>query len=83
VDHETDLADPVDGFRLYCLAEGKRRAAVRWCLGKLRICPDHLRADDSLPILRSDRSAGLAANGCRDICVTHLRTYPEIHNQRA
>jgi len=48
MDHETELAKLVDGFRLYCLAEGKQRTTIRWYLGKLRIFLDYLRAEQLL-----------------------------------
>jgi len=31
----TDLSTLLEGFRLYCLAEGKRPTTIRWYMGKL------------------------------------------------
>ena len=33
----TDLVTLIRGFRLYCLAEGRRPSTIRWYMGKLRI----------------------------------------------
>jgi site-specific recombinase XerD len=45
MDHETELAKLVDGFRLYCLAEGKQHTTIRWYLGKLGIFLQYLQAE--------------------------------------
>ncbi len=33
----TGLTTPLEGFRLYCLADGKRTTTIRWYRGKLKI----------------------------------------------
>ncbi len=33
----TDLVTLIKGFRLYCLAEGRRPSTIRWYMGKLQI----------------------------------------------
>ena len=33
----TDLVTLIQGFRLYCLAEGRRPSTIRWYMGKLHI----------------------------------------------
>jgi len=33
----TDLVSLYEGFRLYCLAEGKQQTTIRWYMGKLRV----------------------------------------------
>jgi site-specific recombinase XerD len=35
----------VDGFRLYCLAEGKATTTIRWYLGELAILEHYLKAN--------------------------------------
>lgn len=34
----------VEGYRVYCLAEGKSPKTIRWYLGKLRIFQEYLAA---------------------------------------
>lgn len=39
----------MEGFRLFCLAEGKQATTVRWYMGKLKVFVSYLQAQN-LPI---------------------------------
>jgi site-specific recombinase XerD len=60
----TSFPTLVEGYRVYCLAEGKSPKTIRWYLGKLRVFLVHLRenvrADEQNP-LKPARDAPLAA----------------------
>jgi site-specific recombinase XerD len=58
----TDLNTLIEGFRLYCLAEGKQPTTIRWYMGKLNIFQRYLK-DHDLP---TDAS---------QITTTHLRQF--------
>lgn len=47
----TDLPTLVEGFRLYCLAEGKRPTTIRWYMGKPTIFLEYPQTQElqSLP----------------------------------
>lgn|GEM_PF-3216121 len=45
----TELATLIQGFRLYCLAEGRRPSTIRWYMGKLRIFLQWLE-DNHVPL---------------------------------
>lgn len=45
----TDLVTLIQGFRLYCLAEGRRPSTIRWYMGKLHIFSRWLE-DDGAPL---------------------------------
>ena len=42
----TDLVTLIKGFRLYCLAEGRRPSTIRWYMGKLQIFLKWLDSSD-------------------------------------
>jgi len=42
----TDLSTLLEGFRLYCLAEGKRPTTIRWYMGKLKIFLEYLQTQE-------------------------------------
>jgi len=58
----TDLSTLIEGFHLYCIAEGKQSTTIRWYLGKLRIFLQYLTSND-LPI------------DTGDLTTTHLRAF--------
>lgn len=58
----TDLNTLIEGFRLYCLAEGKQPTTVRWYMHKLDIFQRYLKGQD-IPINTSH------------ITTTHLRQF--------
>lgn len=58
----TELPALFEGFRLYCLAEGKQPTTILWYMGKLKIFLRYLRTED-LPL-----DAG-------ELTVTHLRAF--------
>ena len=58
----TDLSTLMEGFHLYCLAEGKQATTIRWYLGKLRILLQYLTTSD----LPTDAA---------DLTTTHLRAF--------
>ncbi len=58
----TDLSTLVEGFRLYCLAEGNQPTTIRWYMGKLDIFQRYLK-DHHLPTNASQ------------ITTTHLRRF--------
>ncbi len=58
----TNLTELTEGFRLYCMAEGKSPRTIRWYLGKLDIFQNYL-VEHGLPT-----DAG-------DITTTHLRGF--------
>ena len=58
----TDLRTLMEGFRLYCLAEGKQATTIRWYLGKLSI------------FLRFLHDEGLPTEAC-ELSTTHLRAF--------
>ena len=58
----TDLSTLIEGFRLFCLAEGKQRTTIRWYMGKLKIFLNYLQTHD----LPTDAS---------QLTTTHLRAF--------
>lgn len=42
----TDLDDLIEGFHLYCLAEGKRPKMISWYIPKLHYLRDYLRRNN-------------------------------------
>jgi len=44
----TDLSTLIEGFHLYCIAEGKRSTTIRWYLSKIRVFLQYLTANDLL-----------------------------------
>jgi len=58
----TDLPALLDGFRLSCLAEGKRLTTIRWYMGKLKIFLRYLQTQE----LPTDAA---------ELTTTHLRTF--------
>jgi site-specific recombinase XerD len=59
---DTNLVTLIQGFRLFCLAEGKQRTTIRWYMGELSIFLRYLRSHD-LPVNASELTA------------THLRGF--------
>ena len=59
---ETDLTTMVQGFRLYCLAEGKQPTTIRWYLGKLAVFQQYLQ-DNGLSTM------------AEEITLAHLRAF--------
>ena len=57
-----ELNTLMDGFRLYCLAEGKRSTTIRWYIGKLTIFERYLLSNDS-------------PTDVTEITVNHLRAF--------
>ena len=41
-----ELSTFMEGFRLYCLAEGKRTTTIRWYIGKLAVFERYLLGND-------------------------------------
>ena len=58
----TDLHTLLDGFRLFCLAEGKQATTIRWYMGKLKIFLSYLQAEN----LSTDVT---------ELTTTHLRVF--------
>jgi len=58
----TDLATLIEGYRIFCLAEGKRPMTIRWYVGKLEVFLAYLKEHD----MPSDAS---------ELTTTHLRTF--------
>ena len=58
----SDLSTLMEGYRLFCLAEGKQPTTIRWYLGKLRILRRYLAKND----LPSDMA---------EVTTTHLRAF--------
>ncbi|MBC7264763.1 MAG: tyrosine-type recombinase/integrase [Chloroflexi bacterium] len=58
----TDLTTLIEGFRLFCLAEGKQVTTMRWYMGKLKVFVNYLQAQN-LP------------TSATEITTTHLRAF--------
>ena len=54
----TNLEELVEGFRLYCLAEGKARKTIGWYIPKLVLLKEYLE-EKGLPIDVFNTSIGL------------------------